>query len=167
MTSTEARFAYLSLAVALVAAGTALRRRDVGAAVRVACLVLLAAAALIMLSRTLIGSSAQTARVNLVPGETLLRLDRRDGADTVKNVVGNVVLFGPLGFFSQLAFGWRVRTVAVAACLVSTAVETAQLALGDRWVDIDDVILNTTGAVLGASAAVLGSRLMQRTARRV
>ena len=34
-----------------------------------------------------------------------------------------------------------------------------QLALGDRWVDIDDVVLNTGGALVGALAGAGALRL--------
>jgi hypothetical protein len=63
----------------------------------------------------------------------------------------NIVLFVPLGLL--LAIRFRSWLIAVIACAcVSVAIETLQavLPLG-RTTNIDDVILNTAGAALGAT----------------
>lgn len=64
------------------------------------------------------------------------------------NLVGNIVMFMPFGFFLPLL--WRMtgrRTLAVGMC-VSLFIETVQLFL-PRSTDIDDLILNTAGTALG------------------
>ncbi|MEH3075582.1 MAG: VanZ family protein [Quadrisphaera sp.] len=74
------------------------------------------------------------------------------------NIVGNVLLFTPVGLLLPIALGWRWRrsAVAVVACVVG--VELLQLVTG-RSADIDDVILNSLGGVL---AAVPGAGLARR-----
>lgn len=79
------------------------------------------------------------------------------------DVVGNVLLFLPIGFtFAGAApvagRGRRVAVGVVAAALLSTAIEVAQLYLASRATDVDDILFNTLGAVLGAwlLAAVVG-----------
>jgi glycopeptide antibiotics resistance protein len=71
--------------------------------------------------------------------------------------IGNLLLMTPLGFLLPLL--WErfrhLRTVAVAAFLTSLTVELTQLAiltlLGQtyRLFEVDDLMLNTGGAMLG------------------
>jgi glycopeptide antibiotics resistance protein len=74
---------------------------------------------------------------------------------TLENVIGNIVLFIPLGIFLPF-FSYTYRSLAnvvVLAFICSVSIELIQLIerLFEiyRFVDIDDVILNTTGAILG------------------
>ena len=67
------------------------------------------------------------------------------------NVLGNVAMFVPLGFLLPLAT--RVGPggdVALCAAL-STSIELSQAMLG-RNLDVDDVLLNTLGAAVGATS---------------
>ena len=73
----------------------------------------------------------------------------------LRNTLGNVVLFLPLGILLPLTFDrFRSlkRVMAIALCL-SLGIETIQFFsrfIGSlRAVDIDDVLLNTLGACLG------------------
>ena len=62
---------------------------------------------------------------------------------------GNIGMFVPIGFFTALL--WKDATwyrCALVGFLSSGAIETVQLFVG-RVSDIDDVILNTIGALLG------------------
>ncbi|MFC6593912.1 VanZ family protein [Kitasatospora paranensis] len=89
---------------------------------------------------------------NLSPGSSLkLYLDRPAVRDAVKQVGGNILLGAPFGVLLPLltrrAAG-LVR-VTVLTVLTMTLVEVAQATLvPGRAFDVDDVILNTTGAVL-------------------
>ena len=160
ITSDHAMIAYATCAVALVAALPALRQRRWGQAVRVASAVLLAGGILTVLSTTLTGTSAPTARINLVPGASIRGIFTADYRNALENTVGNIALFLPLGFFATILTGRRVGRVTLVAAAFSVFIETTQLVLGERWVDIDDVLLNTTGAFLGALAAVTALRLV-------
>ena len=82
---------------------------------------------------------------------------------TLENVLGNVVLFFPLGVLLPLlspAFN-SFKTVIGIAFLFSFSIELTQFIskhFGNyRSVDIDDIILNTLGAFLGF--ALLGKQL--------
>ena len=161
--SDHAAIVYAACAAALVAAGPSLRQHRWGRALRVASAVLLVGGILTVLSTTLRGSSAPTGRVNLVPGASILELFSEDYGNAVKNVVGNLLLFIPLGFFATIVTGRPVVQVTLAAAALSTCIELAQLGLGRRWVDIDDVLLNTGGALLGALAAAAVIRLTEVT----
>ena len=79
---------------------------------------------------------------------------------------GNIGMFMPVGFFVALL--WRkarwYRSVAV-GFLASLLIEFVQLFIG-RVSDIDDVILNTTGALLGYGVYWLFYKLFPRAAVR-
>ncbi|SHM37552.1 VanZ family protein [Cryptosporangium aurantiacum] len=66
-------------------------------------------------------------------------------------VLGNALLFVPFGVLVPLSFPrLRVLTAVLAAAAASACVELVQLThLAGRMFDIDDVILNVTGAFLG------------------
>lgn len=67
----------------------------------------------------------------------------------LKNVLGNVILFVPLGIFSSYYI--RNKTfipVFLISFVVSCSIEFAQSMI-DRTVDVDDVILNVLGGILG------------------
>ncbi len=109
--------------------------------------------------------------VNLVPFATVSELLARDSADqAVRQLLGNVVLFVPLGVLLPVLSARirTVRSVAVAGLVASMSIEFLQLSLwaarlGARSLDIDDVILNTLGACLGFALWRLasGSRRMR------
>ena len=78
-------------------------------------------------------------------------LDNLDSAFWVSQAVGNVLLMLPIGLFGPLALPsldrwWRV---ALLAATLSSCIELAQLLVPDRSADVDDVLLNTLGALLG------------------
>ena len=63
-------------------------------------------------------------------------------------VIGNVVLFVPLGAILRARGVERGRAVLYGLAL-STAIELTQLAVPGRTTSVDDVLLNTVGVVLG------------------
>ena len=76
-------------------------------------------------------------------------------------VVGNVVAFVPLGFAAAGLFSFRSPRLGAAARAVATgfglslSIELLQLMLATRATDVDDLIFNTTGTVLGAALLLL------------
>ncbi len=85
---------------------------------------------------------------NLVPFREIMRY-KFGSRLFIKNVVGNVVLFIPYGLFTSLYL--KLNKPIHAFCLVffaSTTVEFTQLLIG-RVFDIDDIILNVLGGLLG------------------
>ena len=69
----------------------------------------------------------------------------------VGNVFGNIALFMPFGFLFPLVFRKKEKfgSVVLAAFLLSCLLEAFQLIFHTGFCDIDDVLLNTTGGVLG------------------
>lgn len=80
------------------------------------------------------------------------------------DVGGNMLLFVPVGLFLAGALGGRHPAVRLfGACglavLLSVAIEIVQLHIPGRATDVDDVIFNGVGALLGASALLVGERV--------
>lgn len=87
---------------------------------------------------------------NLQPLESIKRSLR--AGDSVAQIGGNLLLFVPFGFAAPIVFRrlQHLVSLTVAAAAISTVVELLQLwVFTHRQGDIDDVILNTAGAVVG------------------
>lgn len=96
-------------------------------------------------------------QTNLVPMRTVIELIGHIRGNTlyaelsVKNLIGNILLFVPIGIFlpaiwkKQRHFGWFFLTVAAAI----VCVELIQLFTMLGSCDIDDLIFNTAGASIG------------------
>lgn len=68
-----------------------------------------------------------------------------------KNLFGNIVLFMPIGFFLPMLHTSfrRILKLIFTTILLITAVELTQMLTRVGSFDIDDIILNTFGALLG------------------
>ncbi len=67
----------------------------------------------------------------------------------IKNIIGNILLFLPYGYFAAYYLNSRkIFPIAILTFIVSLTIEIVQLNIG-RTFDIDDVILNTCGGILG------------------
>jgi glycopeptide antibiotics resistance protein len=110
------------------------------------------------------------ASVNLVPARTVLGIIRDFPGLVILQLLDNVVMFVPLGFLLPL-LSTRYRRFATTAAVglsVSVGIELVQLALlltliSRRSVDVDDVILNVTGACLGYLVWYSLARAARRT----
>lgn len=89
---------------------------------------------------------------NWVPIVPILQgLASQEADITAFNVVGNIGLFIPLGAALVWRLGLDVKVVLTIALIGSVAIEALQYTSGlGRSVDINDVLLNGLGAVLGA-----------------
>lgn len=90
-------------------------------------------------------------RVRLQPLVTIRSQLRAGGWPFLINVVGNIVAVVPLGLLLPSAaprFRRVMRTVGL-GLLLSAAIELAQLLATARVLDIDDVLLNGLGTLLG------------------
>lgn len=122
--------------------------------------VLLGMTTVAILALTLGDGDASLGRgINLRPGAGIrAELDNVNHTLGVVNVLGNIVMFVPLGWLtavvvlyapsSEVLAGLRRGTLA--GLMLSLAIEVSQYFLG-RAADVDDVLLNTAGALLGAS----------------
>ena len=117
-----------------------------------------------------IGGGARSGQhINLMPWQEIDRGLTNRGSGAWRNVVGNVALFMPWGFaiacLARGGFWARASAGAVTGLLLSTGIEIAQYSLG-RVADIDDIILNTTGAMAGGVAGALIASIVMRARRR-
>ena len=67
----------------------------------------------------------------------------------IKNVLGNMIMFLPFGFFTSLYLKSEKITLPLLLTLIaSLSIEIVQMIIG-RVFDVDDIILNLIGGVLG------------------
>ena len=67
----------------------------------------------------------------------------------LKNVLGNVLLFMPFGFFSSYYLKFKKPWVILGLTLVTSfSIEVIQMSIG-RVFDVDDILLNIVGGYLG------------------
>lgn len=85
---------------------------------------------------------------NFVPFREILRYDI-GSALFFKNIIGNILLFLPFGFFVSYIIKSKDVILPLIICIVcSISVETVQLYIG-RVFDVDDIILNVIGGIAG------------------
>lgn len=103
-------------------------------------------------------------RVNLLPLVNLL--DYGSKRDLLLNVIGNVAMFIPSGIVLPIIYK-RLNTFAkviLAGGGISLCIEIIQLPFSVRATDIDDLILNTVGVIIGYGIYAL-IRCVRRTER--
>ena len=154
----------VALLAAVGAAVPGVRRGDRAAAALAVVRVLLAGAVLAALSVTLVTGYGGSG-VNLVPGAGIRSawLNVSPGVGAL-NLLGNVLMFVPIGLLLPPATGWRLAASTAACAGLSLAVEVVQSVLG-RAADVDDVLLNTLGGALGAAVGVWLLRRWERGRR--
>ena len=87
---------------------------------------------------------------------------------SIPDMVQNVLLFVPFGVFGMLAIGWRAYgvwralVVTVTAACLSGGVEVLQLFTVDRTSSLNDLMTNTTGALVGALCAPIAGAILSR-----
>ena len=113
--------------------------------------------------------------VNLTPFDTIVRflrtIETQEGyfvRHAFINLVGNVVMFVPLGVFLPLLWRkmrayWRFFLL---CALAITLVEAAQALLLRGSADIDDLILNLAGATTGFPFGLLAARIFDEGERK-
>lgn len=93
-------------------------------------------------------NSASNTGYNLVPFTEIMRY--KFGSELfLYNVVGNIVMFIPFGYFvSSYIKASKFSHILVVSLISSLTVEVVQYQIG-RSFDIDDILLNVVGAVCG------------------
>lgn len=98
-------------------------------------------------------NTARGYRYNLIPFTEIKRyiIYHRSFklSQIVINLLGNIVAFMPMGFFFSCFFNRKVFTVIICGALSSVLVELIQLITMVGSFDVDDIILNTLGVILG------------------
>ncbi len=85
---------------------------------------------------------------NFIPFKEIMRYNMGSRL-FFKNVIGNMVMFLPYGFFiSYYLDNKKLSLTFILTLITSVAIENVQLIIG-RVFDIDDIILNVIGGTLG------------------
>ena len=79
--------------------------------------------------------------------------------------VGNLIWFMPAGFLVRLRGGSFLKAV-LAGFLLSLAIELMQFVLGSGVSELDDLALNTLGAVIGYALGCLALGVVSRFKKR-
>lgn len=90
---------------------------------------------------------------NLLPfGSIRLMLESGSILLILKNVIGNMALFVPVGLLFPVLIGQgrAIRTAVFSAFLLSLLIEVCQYLFAARIFDVDDLLLNVAGALVGA-----------------
>ena len=86
--------------------------------------------------------------INNIPFKEIMRYEFGSKM-FIYNVLGNILIFVPFGYFiSRYVKPKKIFPIIVDALITSVTVETVQLKIG-RSFDIDDIILNIAGAIIG------------------
>ncbi len=101
------------------------------------------------------GAATKFSTINLVPFKTVSRYI--NGVKVVglisamKNILGNIVIFIPLVPILKLVLNRRITFIPafLIGALVSFAIETIQYKMQLGVFDIDDIILNVIGVIIG------------------
>ena len=88
-------------------------------------------------------------RVNLIPLDHLFWFETTK--DLLTNIIGNIVLFIPTGIILPIIWKGLDRwwKAIPAGMLISLIIELMQLLFASRATDIDDLILNSLGVIIG------------------
>jgi len=87
---------------------------------------------------------------NIIPFSTLIEMIYEKRWISILNIGGNIIMFAPFGFFPPILWNrFRLRNAAWLTFNISFCIEVIQLFVGGRATDIDDLILNTLGGILG------------------
>lgn len=85
---------------------------------------------------------------NFIPFQEILRYDITSRL-FIKNVLGNMLLFLPFGFFvSYYLKNDKIPLTIILTIIASTSIEIVQMCIG-RVFDVDDIILNIFGGIIG------------------
>ena len=104
----------------------------------------------------------QLQSANFTPFKTILiNIQNLSGRHDLSNLVGNIVAFIPFGMFLVLLFkkkGMSFKAVLALSLSLSLCLECLQVVFTIGNFDVDDLILNTAGGLLGYCAIKLYSK---------
>jgi len=103
---------------------------------------------ILLLYHLLLSTENASSGMNLIPFKEMTRYSIGTKA-FFYNVIGNIVLFIPFGYFvSDYLKAKRIPHILLVSFIISLTAELIQFKIG-RAFDIDDVILNVLGAIIG------------------
>lgn len=77
------------------------------------------------------------------------------------NLLGNIILFIPVGILFPMISGWKWKTVAMGTAF-SLLIESIQLITRRGCFDPDDIILNCLGCIIGYGALCMARKLFTK-----
>lgn len=109
-----------------------------------------------------VGIFAKRHFLNIIPFRFLTKAWEMSAEKKFTQEIANVIMFIPLGFVFPIAFKKGRKFWKTAICMItfSFLIEFVQYFIG-RSADIDDIILNTLGGVLGYFIFYIFSRLFR------
>lgn len=88
--------------------------------------------------------------INVVPFKSILPYLRNITEPyAFKNIMGNILAFLPLGFFISNKFPKKVIKPIITCFVIIFVIEYAQLVFKIGFFDVDDILLNMAGSILG------------------
>jgi len=119
-----------------------------------------------------VGFSDLDTRLNLVPFKTIRNymkaLEIGNVSETVvrNNLIGNFLLFLPMGYFLPIITKARnFLLIEIKVLILIVLVEVIQLITGLGSFDIDDIILNLTGSIIGYVIFSITNKFIKKTDR--
>ena len=90
---------------------------------------------------------------NLIPFKTIIKyaFSSHNLKISVVNIVGNIFAFLPMGFLVPLAIpkANKFKNIVIIVLIATSCIEIIQLIMGVGTCDVDDVILNLVGGIIG------------------
>ena len=100
--------------------------------------------------------------LNLVPFKNLLDYEIR--SELLINIIGNVTMFIPTGIMTPMIYK-KLKSfpkTLLTGAMISLVIEILQLPFAGRASDVDDLILNTLGCVIGYGIYALVRKLKRK-----
>lgn len=102
----------------------------------------------LLLYQMLLSTENASAGINLIPFREITRYTIGSKL-FFYNVIGNIALFIPFGYFvSDKIKAKKTHQIIIVSAIISLTAEIIQYKIG-RAFDIDDILLNVTGAIIG------------------
>ncbi|MEG0006089.1 MAG: VanZ family protein [Clostridium sp.] len=120
----------------------------------------------IPVSQVILGNTFGMFRsANFIPFDSIVSCFNGEGGDAFRallNLLGNIAVFAPLGYCTALIFKQfnRLWKIGILSFVISSIFEVLQYTLYIGSLDVDDIILNTLGGILGYGVYILVSRLI-------
>lgn len=108
---------------------------------------------MLLFTQTFIVNSGENI-IKLVPFQVILTefanalFSASERQEFLFNVLGNIAVFVPIGILCPMIWGGDILRTGKIGLFISVLIEVGQLPI-DRTSDVDDLFLNTTGAVIG------------------
>ena len=103
---------------------------------------------ILLLYYMLLSTEGATSGVNIIPFREITRF-KFMSKGFIYNTLGNIALFMPFGYFvSDYLNAKKIRHIFISALATSLTAELIQYKIG-RAFDVDDIILNVLGAIVG------------------